>query len=583
MKARIILFSLIFGLARPVRAYPDAVFDSLTLAAPGRAAALSANERFAYVIGPEQLMVVDAFRWRQARVVDVAGVPQSVARVGDDLYLTTDVADRLLRFSLAVPSRPTLEETIVLGTSAQKFTQIHAVDVAGGAALVMLSQQGRIYAFDLAAGELIANGSTRYIDPGYDVADLAPMPDGRFAVLGKAGQLRTYAVATLSAVASATLGTSGDLFSRAFFDALPAGTYGFITRASSGGELWSAHATTGGTLIPGGPAAAGEGASAVVVMDVARPQSGSGMVRYAYVASPGDQNAKVYPAATVGAASFAAIDTIAGVGEIAKQGWLAAPTGGYLHFLAAAEFGTLSDQPRVTVAGLPAQIDTGGDATANVKATRGGELNVVRYTGAETDAMDAAHGKTLTTETLAANVARSVEIPTEDFEEGGNLVAFFLRSGDYSGRAAVLVNKDTVPAAPRGFRLAFGNEKIFVDWDRSPEKDIDHYLISFGTAAAEGGVAGLASPIEVDDSGDTRRTLRGVPNGTAVRVKLAAVDRTGHQSPWTPVLRETAEETVGLRELIGEAGGCQAGTPASLLAPWLLSIGGLRCARKRRS
>ncbi|HLG20795.1 MAG TPA: hypothetical protein VI895_13400 [Bdellovibrionota bacterium] len=574
-------------------AYPDKVAGVIPLSIQPLAARVGPTDRYIYVLDSSRgsLVVVDTLSFSEKSTVQFSGTPRDLAfsQDGTILYVVIDAADSVLSFDLKDPSTPASPTTISIGTSGVTFDNLEVAGSSGADILVLSSRsQSALYYFSRTSDELVKNGSQDRIDVGFDPVSLSLSPDfRRVAAISSDGKFKTFLASALSqAGAELDLGaqTTTQAFGGVHVGAASGGTYAFLSNNVSPGEIFMVNmvqtdnnlfisdADSSTTALD--PIVVGDGPSGSLVLQVNRSLADtSAGAAYLFAANRTAGTLSVVDTADIGgAAKVEPIATIDSVPDVPPGGLAASSTDeGYLYALnnAGASVSVVTDQPFLTVTSAPSGSIGTGNFSLFVRSNVTGTLSVVRYTGTTDERVSKTNGSLLTSASLDADIEAEVSIPSENFEEGSNTLALFLDSGTLIGRTAVDVVKDTPPPAPTGFRLSFGNQKIFAAWDKVEEADISHYNVYFGTTdGAEGGFGSLSSPQRVEQTADSALTLQPIDNGTTLFVRVTVVDQSGNESAPTETLSETAEQTIGILELSGETGGCA----ASAVPPILFSV-----------
>ncbi len=592
----LILLGLIWGRAE---GYPDRVAGSLSLSANVQAVDIVPTDRFVYVLGSSSgsLSVVDTLFFEETAMVSFSGTGRDLAvrEGGEELYLLTDTADQIIGYTIedpALPQEPTLLST---GTSGVTFDELVASPASGSDLLVLVDRTGEaIYLYNRDEESLRTSGSADHISLNEEPIRVDLSPDGnRLAVLSATGGFRTYNTASLSPIGGEIdLGsfTASADFSHILVGNVAAGFHAFASNALAAGELFAINMVSSTTTpfvidadlsTPGStdPLLVGDSPGSSLVTEVRRPDDSSlTSDTYLFVADQTAGSMAVVPIASVGGDTLAEVSSLTGLGTVPPRGLAHSSVNeGYLYVgdSAAAVLRVITDQPFLTLVSTPASPTASAEVSVVLNSSRGGTLKAVRYTGGSDEAISSTAGELLAEATISADVDSTLAFSTEAFVEGENTVAFFVVSGEYLGRSAVRLTKDTVPPAPTDFELSFGNEKIFATWDRVQVDDLSHYWVYFGEGTADGGISGLTSPQQVDPSVSPRLTLSPVPNGTTLSVRVTAVDLNGNESTSTETLTETAEETIGILGFSSELGGCAwgGGEGIVLLALLLILIG----------
>ncbi len=567
--------------------YPNEVVGTIPLTIQPQAVVVLPTDRFLYALDnvTGALSVVDTLFFKETSKLSFSGVPKSIALSmdGKTLYVLTSQQDVLNLVDLEDPSTLPSPSTLSLQTSGVSFDQFVVGPGSSDKDLLILSSrtENTIYVFDRFTESLRFNGSIDHIDLPFEPVSLATTPDGlRIVVCASDGQLRTYLTSSLGQ-AGAGLNLGAFTSSANFLDVktanIGAGAFGFVANSISLGELFLVNMVNTdfnlfvvdadpGTTTTTEPIFVGDAPSGSLITQVKRAKDdASASATYLFASNRTSGTISVLDTADIGSsAKMEPIDTISDVTDVPLHG-MAASSEGYLY--AANQSGSvlsvITDQPFLHIQSVSSDTVVNEDVTVSLHSNIGGTLSILRYTGESTTAVSTTLGTEIETATLEANTDTNVTFSTEKLEEGENTIAFFLKNGELLGRAAAIITKDAPPSTPTGFRLAFGNQKIFAKWKRLQQSDISHYLLFFGTETADGGVGTLTSPQRVDQpsSGNLSFTLEPVENGTTVFANVVALDNSGNMSGATETLSETAEATIGILGRVNETGGCASDRP----------------------
>jgi hypothetical protein len=579
-----VVFGLIFAALFPAAgwAYPDAAVGSVSLTVQPIAIVLGNTGRFLYAADGASgaVAVVDTLFFAQTTRTSISGTPKylAVSNDGTSLYVVTGASDAITKLSLEDPSSPSDLESLDIGTSGVVFDRIQIAGSSGQDRLILMSKSAqKIYIFDVASGELVTNGSVDHSDIGFEPVGFALTPDKlRVATLSNGGQFKAFLVSSFSQVGSTMdFGphTTSTNFTHLHVNTTGTTVYGFATNNVSPGEIFLVNMSGGSNLLSlvdadtstagtTDPITVGDEPSASLVSTIQRADGGDATAVYHFAANQNDSTISVTKMSAIGGGSAVApFKTIEDVPNVPSLGMvISTPEEGYL--FAADQSGSaltvISDQPFIEVTSSPTDpVESSAEFT--LTSTQAGTLSAYHYTGDTTEAVSRSNGTILKSISIDEDTETNLSIPVDGLEEGENTIAFFLQNGDFLGRTAVTVTKDTPPPTPKDFKVGFGNQKVVAQWDRVSATDMSHYLVYFGTSSsAEGGVPSLSSPQRVDQpsSGDLKFAVEPVDNGTTVYIKVIAVDEGGKESEPTETLSDTAEETIGLLGLSGEHGGC---------------------------
>jgi DNA-binding beta-propeller fold protein YncE len=608
MPSRLLWLSAFLALAwgaPEARAYPDAKAGTVSLSGQPLAVRVHPRGRYVYALhsGSGKVSVVDTLYFEETGSRAFSGTPRAMALSvdGTKLYVVTGAADQVLSIDLADPSAPAEPESLSVKTSGVTFDRIAVAGAAGSDRLVLASRvQKRICLFDVAEDALVMDGSDDHLALEFEPVALGVTPDrGRGSALGQNGKLRAFRTTSLVFVGGqvdlSSLTTAA--FAHLAFGSVGGTPWGLAVNDRVPGEVFLLNYTnvnTAPALVdadPDGsgtdPVIVGDQSSAALVADVLRAkEQPSASATYLYVANEGDGTLSVVDTSKFGGSQkVVPIATIGDVAAVPSEGMAASSAEeGYLYAgdRAGLSLSVVTDQPFLTIESAPTDPVSGSTADVRLRSSLAATLTVSRYTGKTTEAVSPSSASVLVTADLAKETSATIAVPTADLGEGDNTIAFFAKSGEKRGRAAVTISKDTPPPTPGGFRVYFGDRKIIARWGRVDQADMSHYLVTFGTtSAATGGVPNRSSPQRVNqpEGGDLEYVIQPVENGTTVYVRITAVDKAGNASPPTEVLHETAEETIGLLGRSGESGGCSAAS-GLWLVPLLLFLASVRGVRR---
>lgn len=173
-------------------------------------------------------------------------------------------------------------------------------------------------------------------------------------------------------------------------------------------------------------------------------------------------------------------------------------------------------------------VATAGDGRATLTWTRSPEADVARYlvkNSAGTTVATVTGGATSTTITgLTNDTAYTYTVVAVD--TSGN-------TSTESGPVSVTPKDTTAPSAPSNATGTAGDRTATVSWTRSPETDVDRYLVrdSSGATVATVGATGSTA------------TVTGLTNGTSYVFTVVAVDRAGNVSPASATVPLTPKDT----------------------------------------
>lgn len=574
--------------------YPDELAGTVSLSVQPQVIRVGPTSRYIYVLDSTSptVSVVDTLFFKEIRTVSFSGSPRDIqiSKNGDTLYTLSSDADIVTAFDLeddlSLPQNPT---TLSMETSNVIFDELEIGNSSNADLLVLSSKANNaVYLFDRSTESLRLSGAEDHIDVGAEPSSMRLTPNGdRVVILDSNANLRTYLTSSALQAGSTidlTGFTSSSSFSHVGTGTIGIGDFGFLSNAISSGEVFLLNLSSSGFSIfvqdadptsssSTEPIFVEDGPSGSLVASVNRAKddpSTTGV--YLFVANRTSGSLSIVDTADIaGSEKVEPIDTISSVSDVSAKGLGASSINeGYVYAanVSGSSISVITDQPFLTLSSLPSSSVGNTDVNVTVNSTQGGSLTVLQYTGEKGEVISDTAGTVLATDTLEANTDKILTFSAVNLEEGDNDIAFFLKNGDFLGRTAFTLTKDTPPAKPKSFKLLFGNEKIFARWERSSESDMSHYLLFFGTSEnTTGGVGSLTSPtvVEHPSSGDIEHILEPVSNGTLVFARVVAVDQTGNQSESTETLSETAEETIGILGLSGELGGCAANPNGAFL------------------
>lgn len=229
-----------------------------------------------------------------------------------------------------------------------------------------------------------------------------------------------------------------------------------------------------------------------------------------------------------------------------------------------AHISVITDNPFVTVSATSlgtTGLTTGGSFTVTFQSDETGTYRVLVSGGITATGTEVASGTVSAADTDVTTDAISFDASI--FGEGSNSVFIFVTDSEgHIGRDATTVTVDTPPDGVEIVETDFGNEKIFVIFERLTVSDMDHYNIYADTdAAAVATKTTVAAAVSHPSSGtNLEGVITGLVNGTAYFIGIEAVDATGNVGTRTTTLSdgtaaiETPEQTIGLAESVGEAG-----------------------------
>ena len=226
----------------------------------------------------------------------------------------------------------------------------------------------------------------------------------------------------------------------------------------------------------------------------------------------------------------------------------------------------VTDNPFVTIAGGTTSLGdtaltTGGSFTVTFQSDETGTYRVLVGGDRTANGTEAATGTVDAVDTDVTTA--SIGFDAGLFEEGTNRIFVFVTDAQGNrGRAAVDITVDTPPPQVEIVGTSFGNEKIFVEFNRLTVADMDRYNIYVDTdpsvlATRTDPNGTLAQP----SSGNTvEADVAGLTNGVTYFIAVEGVDQTGNIGlkgttlPGGTPATATPEVTIGLADATGETG-----------------------------
>lgn len=223
----------------------------------------------------------------------------------------------------------------------------------------------------------------------------------------------------------------------------------------------------------------------------------------------------------------------------------------------------ISDKPFVTIrsTSLTGSLGAGGSFTMTFQADETGSYRV-RVGGNNSES-----GTQLTSGTVSTadtdTTTSSISYSSSNFTEGTNRVFVFVEDAAGNvGRDATDVTVDTPPPSLTVTSAVFGDESIYVTFNRLTVSDMDHYDVFVDTDATTVTTKSTKSgSISQPSSGDTVEIkISDLSNGTTYFLGLEGVDKTGNHGSRTTTLSDGSrlmampQATVSLSEASGEAG-----------------------------
>ncbi|GAG09946.1 unnamed protein product, partial [marine sediment metagenome] len=225
--------------------------------------------------------------------------------------------------------------------------------------------------------------------------------------------------------------------------------------------------------------------------------------------------------------------------------------------------GVITENPWIDISSVAysdeeASLGMGGNFTTTFTSSQDGtyEIRVGGSVDASgellTDSAGATEGS------ITADTETTVTINYDDnssaFDEGANALWVFVTSDSLRGRRATELTVDTPPPVVTIHSTGFGNESVYVTFERIDVSDMSSYRLYVGTSEEE--VLTKEEPnvdAAQEGSGDTQTVrVEGLTNGILYYIAIEAVDTGGNISPSRSVTTETPEETIGPLGLLGE-------------------------------
>ncbi len=557
--------------------YPDEIQFSGSISGSVQSIYSTPNDRFILGISDtaSSISVFDALLFEQVASYSVGNTPYDMTISDDGLkaFLVTSRTDNIVALDISDPENITESTAYDLSTGSVTFGKIEGISVSGDLYLFVTDPaNNNIYVYN-ATQEILVDSPNNPISLSFSPVDIDISPDGAtISALGENGEFIVYSTSDFSQITSLIDVVSGDAdFIKLEHATVSLGEVAFLLNSNSTGEIYliamsdklndnigiiDADPTGGGSS---DPIIVGNGASEISLVSVTNPDS-----TYIYSSSPGESAIKVTDTAGIGDGStkIEPLATISNAGNVSAGGITAGPSqDGYLYAASSTEqkINILSENPVVTLV-TPAgnaNIES-GSITVTFKPDSAGTYSLTNFTGSPQDGVSSSVGTTLKSGSHSADEEVSVDVSVNELTQGDNFISFFAVTGNFTGRKAVKIIYDTVPAKPENFSIEFGNQRLICSWERSSETDIDYYNIYFGTSADNlSGANGISSPIQVDhpDSGTkVTYTIEPLINGVEIFLQATAVDQNGNESERTDLISDTPEQTVGPLGLSGERG-----------------------------
>ena len=177
------------------------------------------------------------------------------------------------------------------------------------------------------------------------------------------------------------------------------------------------------------------------------------------------------------------------------------------------------------------------------------------------------------TGTVTVDVAVSTTLTANQIGDvnGSYTVFFIVTNGEdatdtnFTAQTITLYNP---PQAPTDLTVEAGDGRLMLDWNQSPDLNVDHYNVYYGTISRTdpafsnyyNGGGTKDSPINAGNV--SSYTLSGLENGIAYYVAVETVDTQGAKSDYSNESSGTPVQTYGLGDISNEEGGCFIATAA---------------------
>ncbi|MBI2068321.1 MAG: hypothetical protein HYT77_09955 [Deltaproteobacteria bacterium] len=232
--------------------------------------------------------------------------------------------------------------------------------------------------------------------------------------------------------------------------------------------------------------------------------------------------------------------------------------------LSNAKIAIIQDHPFVTIQSTSlgtSSLTQGGSFTMTFQADEAGTYTV-RVGGNRTQSGTSVDSGTVSSGNTDQTTA-TINYDSKTFSEGTNRLFVFVTDSEGNvGRDAVDITVDTPPPAVTIREVGFGNESLYVTFDRLSASDVRSYRIYLDKTDAS--LATLSSAGSVSQPAATESTvtakISGLDNGDLYQVGVEAVDNGGNVGSRTTTLSGGVaasgrpEATVGVAGRAGEAG-----------------------------
>ena len=573
-------------------AYPDEVKFSFTATGGSGELAITPNGRYLAVL-PESgtsVTIVDTSYFSSVVTFSLPATPTGIAAASDSsgFYVTTNVSDGLFKLDLIG-----LPADFVANQFDLTIDDIFIdVEVIGTLLLLLDDDESTVHVFD---ADLETINESDSFTLSFNSGRLRHFENlSRALALGEDGRIGTINTSSLNQVGNVLDLSSFTNGSTNLFQTLAGGvgqtiTVGFAANSTTPGEIVAFTVSTDSTPITvidadpttteRDPIAVADTPLAMLFTEVDEPEDSELTTDFYLYAASSEENTLsviateeffdsdddlVTPFTTLTLTSSPVANGL--TGNISMDGYVYVATSG-------GSINVITSNPQVTFTTAAPNEVSSSNFTFGFTPDVGGNYQVRLNDLNENGAINTSTGTLLASGSASADIETIVTIDVEDLVEGDNLIHVFV--GD-KGRNGFVITASPPPATPEGFKLKFGDQRIFVEF-RSVEGDVESYNIHFGSSPTSlTGVSGLVSPVSVEHPEEANQliteVLEPIANGQTVYVQVAAVNSAGEEGEPTEILSETTEETVGLLDLLGEDGGCSYMTTGSRSLPAVLTL-----------
>ncbi|NLD28232.1 MAG: hypothetical protein GX659_05440 [Myxococcales bacterium] len=241
-------------------------------------------------------------------------------------------------------------------------------------------------------------------------------------------------------------------------------------------------------------------------------------------------------------------------------------TDGYVYMgFATGAVGVISANPWVTIDSVVfndelSKLTIEGYFVITFQSDLGGTYQIVSGGGSDASGDVLVDSEGDSSGTVAADEEKSVQINYDDnsrkFDEGYVDIWVFVTSDDDRGRLSTEILVDTPPPVVTIRSAGFGDEMIYVTFNRLTQSDISKYRFYASQDYDE--VITMTTPtaqVAQASSGTTQTaSVGGLENDKLYYIAVEAIDEAGNVSPSRSVTSETPSPTYGPAELSGEKG-----------------------------